>query len=260
MLEQSVHQRRRRRRGRRSALADEAEDAAADPVAAALVADHVAPPADAVGLSGGVARPGHRAGARQDENPGAAGERAEMCGVDIIENEVGDRPRQGAGDRLALRRGDLVHLAIGGKRGSNADEIGVAEATDAAGSAARPASSRLSIGLTPLAARSANDSPGPVGHGDERLCCRRRRCRGSRRRSPLAAASTIVASTPCFCELPAPVERQSWHPSITRLRRQRRHAVGGHRSEFRGVRRAGSAAPSAISMHLLKLASALSTL
>ena len=43
--------------------------------------------------------------------------------VDIVENEVGDRPHQRS-NRPALRRGDLLHLAIGGKCCSNATEIG----------------------------------------------------------------------------------------------------------------------------------------
>ena len=114
MGERRIDQR-RRRTASVEPLADQAERPLADPVGAAFVADDVAPPADAIGRAGGVPRPRHRAGAGQDEDAGAAGKRADMGAVDIVDDRL-RHTGKGIGDRGALAFGEEVDFAVRGKR------------------------------------------------------------------------------------------------------------------------------------------------
>ena len=127
------------------ALTDQTEGAPADPVAAAFVADDIAPAADTVGCAGIVARPGHRSGAGQDEDAGAAGKRTDMRAIDIVDDRLRDAG-ESFGDDGALGLGDMVDLAMGRKGGTDRGQSRLADEGCKLASRGPPASSDCPTG------------------------------------------------------------------------------------------------------------------
>ena len=166
MLEHRVD---KRARGRSSidALAHEPEQATADPVSAAFVADHLAPAADTIGSSGRVAGPGHGAGAREDENAGASREGPDLGRIDIVEHALRGLA-EGGGDHLALIRRDLVDLAIGRqRRGDTGETHPVGEGPELRFKARSPGA--IVDRVDSFAATEVDDPARSVGKRDQRL-------------------------------------------------------------------------------------------
>ena len=84
------------------ALADPVERKPPDPVAAAFVSNHLAPPADTMGTALGVTGPGHRAGTGEKKDTSPAREGAEVGGIDIVEDNLRQIP-ENIGDDLLLK-------------------------------------------------------------------------------------------------------------------------------------------------------------
>ncbi len=166
VLEHSVG---KRRRGRPpvDALADEPEHAAADPVTAAFIADRFAPSAHAIRPSGSVPGPGHRAGARQDENTGPSPECPDLGRIDIVEHALRNFAERG-GDHLALICRDLFDFAIGRQsRGDTGEAPAAGEGSELCFKALSPGA--IVDRVDSFAATDVDDPTRSVGKRDESL-------------------------------------------------------------------------------------------